>query len=322
MTRDPRELRLLVASALPGEVGDALAAQFVVTFSIGRDPVTAMEELGSSFDALLVSVDVPLHAEQLRRLPTSIRAIATYSVGLDHIDIEVARKLGLAVFNTPNILANAVAETAMLLMLGAARRATESISLIRSGRWTGWTATQLIGVELAGRRLGVFGMGKIGRQIARRARAFDMSISYTNRRPLDDALADGAHFEPDLGHLIREIDVLVLAAPSTPFTRGIIDVRMLADAKRGLILVNIARGDLVVDAALIAALENGHVRAAGLDVFAAEPKIHPRYVELPNVFMLPHIGSSTEEARRRMGDVLISALQDWYQGRSPPNRVV
>jgi lactate dehydrogenase-like 2-hydroxyacid dehydrogenase len=322
MIADPRRLKLLVASALPAEVNDDLVAHFDVTFAAGLDPATTIQRLGTPFDALLVSVDVPLRAEQLRWLSPSVRAIATYSVGLDHIDLEVAGEIGLAVFNTPDVLGDAVAETAMLLMLGAARRATESISLIRSRRWMGWTATQLIGVELAGRRLGMFGMGKIGRKIARRAKAFDMSVSYSNRHRLDDELADGARFQPDLAHLMRDIDVLVLAAPSTAATRGIIDDKMIAEAKPGLILVNIARGELVVDDALIAALKSGHVRAAGLDVFAGEPAIHPGYADLPNVFMLPHIGSSTVEARRRMGVVLIAALREWRQGHSPPNRVI
>jgi lactate dehydrogenase-like 2-hydroxyacid dehydrogenase len=322
VTAAARELRLLVASELPVEVNEDLAAHFSVTFSAGSDLTSILRQRESSFDALLVTVDVPLRAEFLSELPPSIRAIATYSVGLDHIDLKVARERGLAVFNTPDVLGDAVAEAAMLLMLGAARRATESIALVRSKRWSGWTATQLNGVELAGRRLGLFGMGKIGRKIASRAKAFEMSISYTNRQPLPDDLAAGARYYSDLFPMLQDIDVLLLAAPSTPMTRGIIDEKMLAGAKPGLIIVNIARGDLVIDEALIAALESRRVWAAGLDVFAGEPKIHPRYFDLPNVFMLPHIGSSTVEARRRMGAILIAALRDWRDGKSVTNRVI
>ena len=322
MSPDPPALRLLVASALPAQVNEDLAAHFSVTFAPGVDPAATLRDRERACDALLVSVDVPLRADTLKRLPPSVRAIATYSVGLDHIDLGVAGELGLAVFNTPDVLGNAVAEAAMLLLLGAARRATESIALIRSGGWSGWTATQLNGVELAGRRLGIFGMGKIGRKIASRAKAFDMSISYTNRQSLDEHLADGARYYAELSRMLQDVDVLVLAAPSTPASRGIVNQSLLVSVKPGLILVNIARGDLVVDDDLIAALQSGRVAAAGLDVFAGEPRIHPRYVELPNVFMLPHIGSSTVEARRRMGAVLISALEEWQQGKSPANRVI
>jgi lactate dehydrogenase-like 2-hydroxyacid dehydrogenase len=322
MSAGPRPLKLLVASELPIEVNADLAAHFMVTFTTGSDFTSDLGHAQSDFDALLVSVDVPLPAEVLAKLPRSLRAIATYSVGVDHIDLRAASERGLAVFNTPDVLGDAVAEVALLLLLGAARRATESIALVRSRRWPGWTATQLNGVELAGKRLGIFGMGKIGRKIAVRARAFDMSVAYTNRQRLPDELAGGAQYYSDVTQMMGDIDVLLLASPSTPLTRGIVGETLLASANPGLIVVNIGRGDLVVDQDLIAALESGRVMAAGLDVFAGEPKIHPRYFALPNVFMLPHIGSSTVEARRRMGAILIKALHEWQEGGAPTNRVI
>jgi glyoxylate reductase len=236
--------------------------------------------------------------------------------------LHAARERGVAVFNTPDVLGDAVAEIAMLLILGAARRATEALTLIRSRKWAGWTATQLNGVQLTGKRLGIFGMGKIGRKIASRARAFGMSVAYSNRNPLTGNLAEGACFFPEFSSMLGEIDVLVLAAPATPQTRGILSAKSLSTAKPGLIVINVARGDLVIDDDLIYALGNGIVRAAGLDVFAGEPDVNPRYFDLPNVFMLPHTGSSTVEARRQMGLMLIAALNDWRQGKVPPNRVV
>jgi glyoxylate reductase len=322
MNAPSTRLAVFVASPLPEAVNRDLSRHFAATIAPGADPVAALAASAVEYQALLVGVDCPLGAPVIRRLPASIRAIATYSVGLDHIDLAAAAARGIAVFHTPEVLDDAVAEVALFLMLGAARRATESIGLLRGGAWTGWTATQLIGVQLTGRTLGIFGMGRIGRKVAALARAFGMSVAYSNRRALDPALADGARYYGRLREMVGEIDCLLLAAPSSVETRGIVDAALLAAARPGLIVVNIARGDLVKDADLIAALESGQVRAAGLDVFAGEPAVNPRYFDLPNVFMLPHIGSSTVETRRAMGQALITGLEAWRDGKTAPNRVV
>jgi glyoxylate reductase len=322
MSAPSTRLAVFVASPLPEAVNDDLSRHFAATIAPGADPVAALAASAVEYQALLVGVDCPLGAAVIRGLPASIRAIATYSVGLDHIDLAAAAARGIAVFHTPEVLDDAVAEVALFLMLGAARRATESIGLLRGGAWTGWTATQLIGVQLTGRTLGIFGMGRIGRKVATLARAFGMSVAYSNRRALDPALADGARYYGQLREMVGKIDCLLLAAPSSVETRGIVDDALLAAARPGLIVVNIARGDLVKDDALIAALESGQVRAAGLDVFAGEPAVNPRYFDLPNVFMLPHIGSSTVETRRAMGQILITGLEAWRDGKTAPNRVV
>jgi len=322
MNSPSERLKVFVASPLPEAVNRDLSLHFAASIAPGADPVAAMSGSAIPYEALLVGVDCPLGADVIRRLPPTVRAIATYSVGLDHIDLTAAAARGMAVFNTPDVLDDAVAEVALLLMLGAARRATESIALVRGGRWTGWTATQLIGVQLTGRTLGIFGMGRIGRKVAALARAFGMTVAYSNRRALDPVLAAGAQYYRHLREMVSEIDCLLLAAPSSADTRGIVNRELLACAKPGLIVVNIARGDLVQDDALIHALKSGQVRAAGLDVFAGEPKIHPGYGDLPNVFMLPHIGSSTVETRRAMGQILITGLEAWRDGKEAPNRVV
>jgi len=322
MNSPSERLKVFVASPLPEAVNRDLYLHFAASIAPGADPVAAMSGSAIPYEALLVGVDCPLGADVIRRLPPTVRAIATYSVGLDHIDLTAAAARGMAVFNTPDVLDDAVAEVALLLMLGAARRATESIALVRGGRWTGWTATQLIGVQLTGRTLGIFGMGRIGRKVAALARAFGMTVAYSNRRALDPVLAAGAQYYRHLREMVSEIDCLLLAAPSSADTRGIVNRELLACAKPGLIVVNIARGDLVQDDDLIHALKSGQVRAAGLDVFAGEPKIHPGYGDLPNVFMLPHIGSSTVETRRAMGQILITGLEAWRDGKEAPNRVV
>jgi glyoxylate reductase len=261
-----------------------------------------------------------IDAAYLDRLPGSAKAVATYSVGHDHIDLDACRDRGLAVFSTPGVLAESVADAAMLLVLGAARRATESIALIREGRWMGWTPTQLVGLELSGRTLGILGMGGIGSRIARRARAFGMVVAYCNRRPIADE-AD-SRFVADPHALFAESDVFMLACPSTAETRKFVSATLLTRARPSLILVNVGRGDLVDDDALIAALSDGRIFAAGLDVFDGEPKVDPRYFALPNLFMLPHIGSSTIEARMGMGTAIVTALSDWDAGGAPPNRLV
>jgi len=270
-------------------------------------------------DVVLCSIGAPrLDAMVIGRLPSSVKAIATYSVGHDHVDLSAAAARDIAVFNTPGVLGDAVAEAALLLILGAARRVTESVALLREGRWEGWTPGQLLGVGLAGKTLGILGMGGVGRRVAVRARSFGMDIAYHNRRRLPH---DDARFFENPRHLIGESDVLLLAWPSVPETRRFIAADTLALAKRELILVNIGRGDLVNDSDLIDALQDGRIRAAGLDVFDGEPNLNPAYLELPNAFLLPHIGSSTWEARLAMATILLDAIDAHRRGEFPENRL-
>jgi lactate dehydrogenase-like 2-hydroxyacid dehydrogenase len=305
---------------LPGFVKDTLRSAFELTEVQAPTPET-LAECALGHDVLLTSVTAPLRAGYVDALPTSIRAVASYSVGLDHLDVPRLRDRGIALFNTPDVLTESVADVALLHVLATLRRATESIELIRSRQWAGWTPLQLNGHEASGKQLGIFGMGRIGRAIARRARAFGMVVHYCNRRRLPAAEEEEAKFHADAGHFLSSIDVLILAAPSSDSTRHFINSARIACLRPGSIIVNIARGDLVDDEALVAALKSGHVSAAGLDVFNGEPAIDPRYFELDNVFMTPHIGSSTVEARRRMAEILVSGIEQWRRGQNPRNRV-
>ncbi|QCI66307.1 2-hydroxyacid dehydrogenase [Phreatobacter stygius] len=315
---------VLVACQLPEAVERDLASALDVDFmpDARQRPVAELVARLDGRDALLLLAMTPADAALIEALPASVKAIATYSVGLDHIDLAAARKRGIAVLHTPDVLTDAVAETALLLLLGAARRATESIDLVRSGAWQGWTPTQLIGVELSGKTLGILGMGRIGRGIAERARAFGMTICYHNRSALPPDLAKGAVHHADAVEFLGAIDALAIACPLTEATRGFLDAERIAAMKPGAIVVNIARGPVIDDDALIAALQSGHVRAAGLDVFTNEPKLDPRYLNLGNAFLLPHIGSSTVESRRAMGRTLIDGFAALAAGRNPDNRVV
>jgi len=321
MTAARKRLSIWVASKFLPEVEAEFSNSFDIRFEQTANPADALLENGHHFDALVISFDVPMRADAIAALPESIRAIATYSVGTDHIDLGAARNRGIAVFNTPGVLSDSVAENAILMMLGVARRATESIALIREKRWTGWTPTQVVGVELAGRTLGILGLGDIGVRIAKRAQAFGMSILYSNRNRVKEDVSRGFEFRATPEELISDSDVFLIACPSTPETRGLVNKALLSHARAGTIILNIARGDIVEDKALIEALRSGRIWGAGLDVFAAEPKVDPAYFDLPNVFMLPHTGSSTIEARMRMGRILIDALASWQEGDRPDNRV-
>jgi glyoxylate reductase len=321
---DPTELSIFVTAVLPGEVMDDLRQMSRAVFAGEVEPDTApVVQLARAAQPIaLISVNERLDAGVIATLPQTMKAIATYSVGHEHIDLSAARQRGLAVFNLPDALTEAVAEIGIFLMIGAARRATESIALIRSRAWPGWTALQLNGVELWQKQLGIVGMGRIGRAIAARARSFGMSIHYHNRNRLAPEDEAGARFHADARSMFGAVDVLLLSAPSSPDTVGFLNAERIGWLKPGAIVVNVARGNLVVDEDLIAALASGRVYAAGLDVFNNEPRVHPGYFDLPNVFMLPHIGSSTIETRRRMARGLLDSLRAWLAGGQPANRLV
>jgi glyoxylate reductase len=273
-----------------------------------------------AYDALLVGLPLRIDEAFLSRLRGSVRAIATYSVGLDHIDLEAVRARNLVLFNTPAVLSNAVADHAMLLILAAARRMTEATVLLREGRWTDMRLNQILGIELAGRTLGIYGLGDIGARVAQRAAAFGMRVVYHNRRRAGNEA--GALFIASLDSFLHQTDILLLAAPSTDQTRNFLDSRHLEMMRDGVIIVNIARGDLVDDDALVAALASGKVRSAALDVFRNEPHIDERYRELSSVVATPHVGSATEEARRGMAATLCDAISAWRRGERPANQIV
>jgi lactate dehydrogenase-like 2-hydroxyacid dehydrogenase len=272
--------------------------------------------------AVMATVGDPLDATTIAALPAGLRAIGTYSVGYEHVDLKAARERGLAVLNTPDVLTDATAETALFLLLGAARRGNESLALIHSRQWQGWTPVQLPGVQLAGKRLGVLGMGRIGQAIAQRALAFGMEIHYHNRRELPASVARGARYHRQVETFLAQCQFLVLACPLTPETAGFLDARRIAQLPDGAIVVNIARGGVVDDNALIAALIAGKLAAAGLDVFNNEPRLDPRYYDLPQAFILPHIGSSTREARLGMAKILLDGFEALAAGQPVSNRLV
>ncbi|MBI1383309.1 MAG: D-glycerate dehydrogenase [Rhizobiales bacterium] len=316
--------RILITRRLP----DAVMARARATYDVlhdaddrqlGRDElVAACREV----DGALICIRDKFDATVVDALPQRFGIVSTFSVGTDHIDLAAARERGLRVGCAPNGVTIATAEIAMLLILGAARRAGEGERMMRDASWTGWEPLQLVGCRLDGKRLGIVGMGKIGKALAQRARGFDMELHYYNRRPLPAEEAMGATYHASLESLLAVSDVLSLNAPSTPQTRGMLDAAALARLPRGAIVVNTARGDLVVDEDLIVALRSGQVGYAGLDVYAGEPNLDPRYRDLPNTFLLPHLGSAAIEARNQMGFEALDNIDAFFAGRELPFPVV
>jgi glyoxylate reductase len=323
-SQEPTRLNVAVTRALPPPVIELIGKRHVARVS-SHDRVLTPDELQQfavGADALIVTAFDRLDAAAIECLPAELRILATYSVGIEHVDLKAAARRAIAVLSTPDVLSDSVAEMAILLMLGAARRAHEGAEMLYQRRWTGWTPTQLVGTEVTGSRIGILGMGRIGRTIARRARSFDMSVHYHNRRRLQSMLEEGACYHDTIEGLLAVSDVLVLAAPSTPETRGMLNAARLALMPSGAIVVNIARGDLVDDDALIAALSSGRIASAGLDVFTNEPRLHAGYLALPNVFLQPHQGSSTLTARLKMAAILLDGIDAVLAGKPAANRLV
>ncbi|HYT64211.1 MAG TPA: D-glycerate dehydrogenase [Gemmatimonadales bacterium] len=253
---------------------------------------------------------------ELKNLP-KLRIVANVAVGYNNVDIVAAEMRGVLVTNTPGVLTDATADLTWALILAAARRVVEGVDLVRSGRWTGWHPEQLLGLELRGRTLGLLGAGRIGQAVGRRAPAFGLRVVYAARTPKPDFERDTGATRVDISRLLAESDVVSLHAPSTPETKGIINADTLARMKRGAILINTARGDLVREEAVAAALERGHLGAAGLDVYTDEPAIHPRLLAAPRTVLLPHIGSATAETRHHMAAIAVANVQAVLSGKPP-----
>jgi lactate dehydrogenase-like 2-hydroxyacid dehydrogenase len=320
---DPRPT-IFVTRRLPPAVTERLIAGYDARLNDDDHPLGEDEIQAGIVDAdgLIVASDIRWDAARIRSLPEHVKILTTFSVGYDHIDLDAAKARGLRVGNTPEVLTEAVADIAMLCLLGAARRAVEAQRMLREGRWTGWHTTQLVGRELHGRKLGIVGMGRIGQAIARRARGFGLEIHYHNRKRLPADQEAGAVFHAELATMLPEVDIVSLSCPATPATTRMVDAGFLQAMKPGSILVNTARGALVDEHALTDALETGHLFAAGLDVFDNEPNVDPRLMDYDNLFALPHIGSATVETRNAMGFCCLDNLDAFFAGRELPYGLV
>lgn len=293
----------------------------------GYDAIINMDDGLSSADeivAMSAKVDaiIPCHSEHFtedvaNRLDPRLKIIANHSVGVDHCNLPTLKARGIAVTNTPDVLSDATAEIAMLLMLGAARHAVKGDHLVRSGQWDFWSPSFMVGKQVTGARLGIIGMGRVGQGFARKARGFDMEIHYYNRSRLDLDSEAGATFHETIESLLAVSDFLSLHCPATPETTGLMNAERLAQLPAGAILINTARGALVDEAALLEALADGHLAAAGLDCFVKEPGGNPAFAEHQNIIMLPHIGSATTRTRDAMGFRALDNLDAFFRGDTP-----
>lgn len=274
-------------------------------------------------DGVLIAAGDPMKGPAIAALPASVKIITTFSVGTDHIDLEAAKARGIIVTNTPEVLSFATAETAFTLLLMAARRAGEGERMVRADKWQGWAPTQLMGVTLEGKKLGILGFGRIGQKLAGMARGFGMEIHYRDLRRLPPEVEQGAVFHETDDGFLAAIDMLSMHVPGGDGTTKWLNAARLARMKPGALVINTGRGNSVDDAALAASLASGHTRAAGLDVYDGEPKVFAGYLGLENVTLLPHLGSATIETRAAMGERALQNLDCVLRfDLPPPHRVV
>ena len=319
----PKDIKLLVTRQFPADVLARCDRDYTCTHNPDDADWTGDDLIGraAGHDAILFSSNSKFTPEVIAALPDSVRMLATFSVGYEHINIDAATAKGLVVTNTPGVLSAATADIAFMLLLCASRRAFEADRMVRTDQWTGWTPTQLCGPGMQGKRRAVLGMGGIGREVAARGRAFGMTIHYHNRSRLAPDLEQGAVYHDTPEDLLKAADFLSINCPMSAEMAQFLNTERIALMPDGAVVVNSARGGLVDDTALISALKSGKLFAAGLDVFDGEPNINPAYRELDNVFLAPHIGSATVETRNAMGFTALDSLDAFFAGDDPPHRI-
>jgi lactate dehydrogenase-like 2-hydroxyacid dehydrogenase len=313
---------LLITRPLPAPVVDAARAAYDVTLRENTLPLDAAELRAAlrDFDAVLPTLGDRFRADVFADVPAPrAKILANFGVGYNHIDVAAAQAAGLAVTNTPGAVTDATADIAMLLMLATTRRAGEGERALRAGKWAGWHPTQFLGMHISGKRLGIIGMGRIGKAIARRAHlGFGMEIIYANRSPVADTGVPAR--QVPLAEAMGA-DIVVTAVPATAQTHHLINAETLAHMAPHAIFVNIARGDVVDEPALIAALQAGRIAGAGLDVYEFEPQVPPELIAMENVTLLPHLGTAALEVRTGMGMMAVANLSAHAEGRDLPNAV-
>jgi len=321
-----QKLKVAVTRRLPEPVETRLAELFDVTLCDSDAPLSR-EELAqrmASVDVLVPTLGDKIDANLLSGAGERLKLIANYGAGVDHIDVETARTRGIAVSNTPGVLTDDTADMTMALILGVSRRLKEGVSLMQSGDWQGWSPMALMGNRLGGKRLGILGMGRIGQAVAKRAQAFGMSVHYHNRRRLRPEAEEevGARWWDSLDQMLARVDILSVNAPHTPATFHLLNARRLKLMKPTAFVVNTSRGEVIDENALTRALRNGELAGAALDVFEHGASVNPRLRDLPNVLLLPHMGSATVEGRIEMGEKVLINIKTFADGHRPPDLVV
>lgn len=325
-TPRPAPPRVIVTRELP----DAVAARMGELFDTQLNQSDAALDRAAlvaalaDCDVLVPTVTDAIDAELLAGAGERLKLIANFGAGVNHIDLKAARARGIVVTNTPGVLTEDTADMVMALIVSVTRRLAEGEKLVRSGQWKGWSPGGMLGHRIGGKKLGIVGMGRIGQAVARRARAFGLSIHYHNRHRLPEVVEAefGAAWHGDLDAMLGEIDILTIHTPLNDDSRDLIDARRIGLLGPQVYLINASRGGIVDEEAMVDALEGGRLAGAGLDVWRFEPRIDPRLLALPNVVMTPHMGSATYEGRQATGEKVIANIRFWADGHRPPDQVL
>ncbi len=321
-----KRLSVVVTRRLPEVVETRLSELFNVRLREDDTPMTRAElsEAMKAADVLVPTVTDDIDAALITQAGDRLKLIANYGAGVDHIDVATARQRGVLVSNTPGVLTDDTADMTMALILAVTRRMSEGMDVMQKGDWQGWAPTALLGGRIGGRRLGILGMGRIGQAVARRAAAFGMQVHYHNRKRLhaqtEEALE--ATYWESLDQMVTRMDVISINCPHTPSTFHLMNARRLKLMKPNAVIVNTSRGEVIDENALTRMLRAGEIKGAGLDVYERGTKLNPRLRELPNVVLLPHMGSATLEGRIEMGEKVIINIKTFDDGHRPPDQVV
>jgi lactate dehydrogenase-like 2-hydroxyacid dehydrogenase len=321
-----RKPKVIVTRKLPEPVEARMVELFDAELNAADSPMSReqLAEALAKADVLAPTITDRIDAELLESAGPQLKLIANFGAGVDHIDVAAANARGITVTNTPGVLTDDTADLTMALMMAVSRRLVEGANTAQSGGFTGWSPTWMLGRRLGGKKLGIIGLGRIGQAVARRARAFGLEIHYHNRKPVSPRIAQelGATHWESLDQMLARVDIVSVHAPHTPATYHLLSARRLKLLQPHALVINTARGEIIDEAALAKMLREGGLAGAGLDVFEFEPRIDPKLLGLPNVVLLPHLGSNTIEARVAMGQKVIINIQTWLDGHRPPDRVI
>ncbi|WP_304169636.1 D-glycerate dehydrogenase [Phenylobacterium aquaticum] len=324
----PRKPKVIVTRKLPDAVETRMRELFDTELNLDDAPMTraALLDAVGRCDVLSPTITDQIDAELIAAAVAGgrLKLIANFGAGVDHIDVAAASEAGILVTNTPGVLTEDTADLTLALMMAVSRRIVEGANLAQAGDFKGWTPTWMMGRRITGKRLGIIGMGRIGQAVARRARAFGMSIHYHNRKPVSPRIAEEleATYWESLDQMLARMDIISVNCPHTPATYHLLSGRRLKLLQPHAILVNTARGEIIDESALAEGLAKGEIGGAGLDVFEFEPAINPKLLKLPNAVLLPHLGSATVEGRIDMGEKVIINIKTWMDGHRPPDRVL
>jgi len=322
----PQKPLVIVTRKLPDAIETRMMELFSVRLNLDDQPLGQAEliEAVKAADVLVPTVTDRIDAKVLSQAGPKLRLIASFGTGVDHIDLATARQRGITVTNTPGVLTEDTADMTMALILSVPRRLAEGERLVRSGKWTGWGPTTMLGHRIWGKRLGIIGMGRIGTAVARRAKGFGLAVHYHNRRRVHPDLEGEleATYWESLDQMLSRMDIVSINCPHTPATFHLLSARRLKLMQRHAYIVNTSRGEVMDENALTRMLERGELAGAGLDVFEHEPAVNPKLLKLDNVVLLPHMGSATLEGRLDMGEKVIINIKTFADGHKPPDRVL